>query len=190
MQFRGIPALITLDRHSRDPIYRQIYDAYRARILRNELRAGQLVPSSRDLARHLRSRACPSSMPTRNSLQKASSKRASAPELSSQRFPHAPRLTLAPMHPLGAAASHNVPPHSNHICGRPGPNVSDHSKLDSPSCNRFRFRSGRASPPVTRANLRSEPCNTEILSASKNSAKPWPPIYAARAGCAAKPRRS
>lgn len=53
-QLRGIMAVITLDRRSRAPIYRQIYDAYRARILRNQLRAGQLVPSSRDLARQLR----------------------------------------------------------------------------------------------------------------------------------------
>src|SRR5262245_49152307 len=51
---RGIPTLVTVDKRSSLPLYRQIYDSYRARILSAELEAGQLVPSSRELARQLR----------------------------------------------------------------------------------------------------------------------------------------
>lgn len=51
---RGISTLITVDRRATKPIYRQIYDAYRTRIARNDLRGGQILPSSRELARELR----------------------------------------------------------------------------------------------------------------------------------------
>lgn len=53
-QFRGITSLITVDRRLSKPLYQQIYDAFRRRVLRGELRAGQLVPSTRELARELR----------------------------------------------------------------------------------------------------------------------------------------
>jgi len=45
---------IAVDRRGAKPLYRQIYDAYRARVLRGDLRGGQIVPSSRELARELR----------------------------------------------------------------------------------------------------------------------------------------
>ena len=50
-QFRGISNLITIDRRASKPFYQQIYDSFRSRIIRGELRAGDLVPSSRELAR-------------------------------------------------------------------------------------------------------------------------------------------
>jgi GntR family transcriptional regulator / MocR family aminotransferase len=53
-QFRGISNLITLDRRVSKPLYQQIYDSFRNRIIRGELRAGDLVPSSRELARESR----------------------------------------------------------------------------------------------------------------------------------------
>ena len=53
-QFRGISNLITVDRRASKPLYQQIYDSFRSRIIRGELRAGDLVPSSRELARELR----------------------------------------------------------------------------------------------------------------------------------------
>ena len=46
--------LISVDRRSARPIYEQIYGSFRSRILRGELRAGQEVPSTRELARELR----------------------------------------------------------------------------------------------------------------------------------------
>src|SRR6266481_570642 len=49
-QFRGISNLITIDRRASKPLYQQIYDSFRSRIIRGELRAGDLVPSSRELA--------------------------------------------------------------------------------------------------------------------------------------------
>jgi GntR family transcriptional regulator/MocR family aminotransferase len=52
--WRGISSLITVDRRAGKPLHRQIYDAYRARIVRRELRAGQPVPSTRELAGELR----------------------------------------------------------------------------------------------------------------------------------------
>jgi GntR family transcriptional regulator/MocR family aminotransferase len=52
-QFRGISNLITVDRRASKPLYQQIYDSFRSRIIRGELRAGDLVPSSRELAREL-----------------------------------------------------------------------------------------------------------------------------------------
>jgi GntR family transcriptional regulator / MocR family aminotransferase len=51
---RGIPTLVTADKKSSRPLYRQIYESYRTKIVSRELRAGQLVPSSRELARALR----------------------------------------------------------------------------------------------------------------------------------------
>jgi GntR family transcriptional regulator / MocR family aminotransferase len=53
-QFRGISNLITVDRRASKPLYQQIYDSFRSRIIRGELRPGDLVPSSRELARELR----------------------------------------------------------------------------------------------------------------------------------------
>src|SRR5947208_16712086 len=51
---RGILALLSVDRRARKPLHQQIYDSFRHRIIRRELRAGELVPSSRWLARELR----------------------------------------------------------------------------------------------------------------------------------------
>ena len=53
-QLRGLSSLITVDRRLSTPLYRQIYDGFRARVIRGELRAGQIVPSTRELARELR----------------------------------------------------------------------------------------------------------------------------------------
>lgn len=53
-QFRGVTSLITVDRRLSKPLYQQIYDAFRRRVLHGELRAGQIVPSTRELARELR----------------------------------------------------------------------------------------------------------------------------------------
>jgi GntR family transcriptional regulator / MocR family aminotransferase len=53
-ELRGIVALISIDRRVRKPLHQQIYDSFRHRIIRRELRAGELVPSSRWLARELR----------------------------------------------------------------------------------------------------------------------------------------
>ena len=53
-QFRGISNLITIDRRASKPLYQQIYDSFRSRIIRGDLRAGDLVPSSRELARESR----------------------------------------------------------------------------------------------------------------------------------------
>jgi GntR family transcriptional regulator/MocR family aminotransferase len=53
-QFRGISNPITIDRRASKPLYQQIYDSVRSRIIRGELRAGDLVPSSRELARESR----------------------------------------------------------------------------------------------------------------------------------------
>jgi GntR family transcriptional regulator/MocR family aminotransferase len=53
-ELRGIVALISVDRRVRKPLHQQIYDSFRHRIIRRELRAGELVPSSRWLARELR----------------------------------------------------------------------------------------------------------------------------------------
>ncbi len=50
---RGIVHLVTLDRHSSKPLRRQIYEEFRDRVMRNELHAGQVVPSTRQLARDL-----------------------------------------------------------------------------------------------------------------------------------------
>src|SRR5262245_16390595 len=53
-ELRGIAALISVDRRARKALHQQIYDSFRTRIIRRELRAGELVPSSRLLARELR----------------------------------------------------------------------------------------------------------------------------------------
>ncbi|HUJ32114.1 MAG TPA: PLP-dependent aminotransferase family protein [Candidatus Acidoferrum sp.] len=49
----GISPLIAVDRKAAKPLHRQIYDAYRARILSGNLRASQLIPSTRALASEL-----------------------------------------------------------------------------------------------------------------------------------------
>jgi GntR family transcriptional regulator / MocR family aminotransferase len=51
---RGMVTLISVDRRARKPLHQQIYHSFRQRIIRRELRAGELVPSSRWLARELR----------------------------------------------------------------------------------------------------------------------------------------
>ncbi|MCU1284011.1 MAG: GntR family transcriptional regulator [Acidobacteriales bacterium] len=51
---RGVTPIITVERKSPTPLYQQIYNAYRTKILRGNLRTGQMVPSSRELARELR----------------------------------------------------------------------------------------------------------------------------------------
>jgi GntR family transcriptional regulator / MocR family aminotransferase len=53
-QLRGIPSLISVDRRSSKPLYQQIYDNFRTRIISGGLESNQLVPSSRELARELR----------------------------------------------------------------------------------------------------------------------------------------
>src|SRR5262249_41300392 len=52
--FRGIPNLITVDRRVSEPLYQQIYDSFRMHVTNGALRPGQLVPSTRQLARELR----------------------------------------------------------------------------------------------------------------------------------------
>jgi GntR family transcriptional regulator / MocR family aminotransferase len=46
----AITPIIAIDRKSRMPLYRQVYDAYRTAIVNGTLRAGQRVPSTRGLA--------------------------------------------------------------------------------------------------------------------------------------------
>ena len=53
-QLGGVATLISVNRAAERPLYKQIYDAFRARILNRELRPGQLVPSTRQLAGELR----------------------------------------------------------------------------------------------------------------------------------------
>ncbi|HVH88329.1 MAG TPA: PLP-dependent aminotransferase family protein [Terriglobales bacterium] len=52
--WRGVPSLIAIERRSPQPLYQQIYEYFRLRITRGDLRAGQRVPSTRELARELR----------------------------------------------------------------------------------------------------------------------------------------
>ena len=49
----GISPVIALNREEAGPLHRQIYEGFRAAILRGDLRAGQRVPSSRNLASEL-----------------------------------------------------------------------------------------------------------------------------------------
>jgi GntR family transcriptional regulator / MocR family aminotransferase len=49
----GILPVFALDRRSATPLYRQVYDGYREAIVLRRLRAGERVPSTRDLAREL-----------------------------------------------------------------------------------------------------------------------------------------
>ncbi len=51
---RGIPSLIAVDRRSPIPLYRQIYENYRTKIARGDLRGGEPIASTRELARDLR----------------------------------------------------------------------------------------------------------------------------------------
>ena len=53
-QLRGIPNLISIDRRASEPLYRQIYESFRSSIIRGGLRPGELVLSTRSLARSLR----------------------------------------------------------------------------------------------------------------------------------------
>jgi GntR family transcriptional regulator / MocR family aminotransferase len=53
-QLGAVAILLSVDSKSRKPIYLQIYEAFRGRIVQRELRPGQLVPSTRQLARELR----------------------------------------------------------------------------------------------------------------------------------------
>ncbi len=48
--FHGTLPVLTVDREDRTPLHKQIYDGYRAAILRGDLRAGEQISSSRDFA--------------------------------------------------------------------------------------------------------------------------------------------
>ena len=50
----GILPTLVVDRKADNPLHKQIYDGFRAAILRRELRPGQRIPSSRELAAELR----------------------------------------------------------------------------------------------------------------------------------------
>ena len=50
----GILPTMVVDRKAESPLHKQIYDGFRAAILRRELRPGQRIPSSRELAAELR----------------------------------------------------------------------------------------------------------------------------------------
>src|SRR5216684_7309022 len=52
-QLRGISNLISIDRGASEPLYQQIYESFRNRIIRGGLRPGELVLSTRSLARGL-----------------------------------------------------------------------------------------------------------------------------------------
>jgi len=52
--FRGVHPLITVDRKAPKALYQQIYDGFLGAIIRGDLRGGQPVPSTRELARELR----------------------------------------------------------------------------------------------------------------------------------------
>ncbi len=53
-QLRGIPNLIGIDHRASEPLYQQIYESFRNRIISGGLRPGELVSSTRALARGLR----------------------------------------------------------------------------------------------------------------------------------------
>jgi GntR family transcriptional regulator/MocR family aminotransferase len=50
----GISPVILIDRSTDIPLYKQVYDEYRAAILRGDLRPGQQIPSSREFASSIR----------------------------------------------------------------------------------------------------------------------------------------
>jgi GntR family transcriptional regulator / MocR family aminotransferase len=49
-QATGISPIIVVDRKAATPLHKQIYNAFRAAILRGDIRPGQQIPSSRELA--------------------------------------------------------------------------------------------------------------------------------------------
>jgi GntR family transcriptional regulator / MocR family aminotransferase len=50
----GFSPVIAVDRKAKDPLHKQIYDAYRAMIVDRRVRAGQQIPSTRTLASELK----------------------------------------------------------------------------------------------------------------------------------------
>src|ERR1017187_2206127 len=49
----GILPLISVDRNSAKPLYRQLYEGYRDAVVDRQLRGGQRIPSTRSLASEL-----------------------------------------------------------------------------------------------------------------------------------------
>ena len=50
----GLAPVLAIDRKEAKPLHKQIYDGYRAAIAVRSLRAGQQIPSTRDLSRELK----------------------------------------------------------------------------------------------------------------------------------------
>src|ERR1700691_6357708 len=50
----GVAPVLAIDRKEAKPLHKQIYDGYRAAIAVRSLRAGQQIPSTRDLSRELK----------------------------------------------------------------------------------------------------------------------------------------
>ena len=55
----GIAPVIAVDRKAANPLHRQVYDGFRAAIIRRDLRPGQRIPSTRDLASELKTSRIP-----------------------------------------------------------------------------------------------------------------------------------
>src|SRR5579871_1451483 len=49
----GLSPILAIDRKEAKPLHKQIYEGYRAAIAVRSLRAGQQIPSTRDLSREL-----------------------------------------------------------------------------------------------------------------------------------------
>src|SRR5580658_990635 len=50
----GLAPVLAIDRKEAKPLHKQIYDGYRSAIAVRSLRAGQQIPSTRDLSRELK----------------------------------------------------------------------------------------------------------------------------------------
>ena len=155
-ELRGIVTLISVDRRARKPLHQQIYDSFRHRIIRRELRAGELVPSSRYLARELHV----SRLPVLNAYSQLLAEgyfesRVGAGTFVATSLPaqHVRFVRRSGGQDRQYVAQNLFARRSDASVpsARSGRDVSARSRSASRTCIHFRWTSGRSSSPVTRA---------------------------------------
>ncbi|MBA3273577.1 MAG: GntR family transcriptional regulator [Chthoniobacterales bacterium] len=154
-ELRGIASVIRVDRRAKKPLHRQIYDSFRHRIIRRELRAGELVPSSRALARELRVSRLPVLNAYAQLLAEGISKAASARARSSPvRCRRSRARSPLPWRLRDRVQFHPAPMRCRRTSGHRGREPWGRSKSASRTSIPSRWTSGQSSSGATRAGCR------------------------------------
>jgi DNA-binding transcriptional regulator YhcF (GntR family) len=191
--WRGITSLIVVDRRSVKPLYQQIYDSFRTKIMHGDFRGGEAVPSSRELARDLRI----SRLPVLNAYAQLQAEGHFETRMGSGTFVAKTIRTQArpeqPRRDRRAARRRSISTGAKgfrSLKGLSGLKPLGPSKSDNQSSRAFRFTSGRGFSLVIHASCGFPRCSTQILWDWTLFANCLRPTFELLAGCVAQPSKS